>query len=156
MTDPITTPRLVHAFDVIARVDAPVEIGETPLGARRLIPILGGTVSGPRLTGTLIPGGVDYQIIRADGLADIHARYAIETPEGARVYVENTGIRHGPPEAMARLRRGEPVDPALIYFRATPKFETADPALAWMMRAIFLCSGARFPDRVVLRMFEVT
>lgn len=156
MTDPITTPRLVHAFDVVARVDAPVEIGETPLGARRLIPILNGTVSGPRLAGKLIPGGVDYQIIRADGLADIHARYAIETPEGARVYVENTGIRHGPPEAMARLRRGEPVDPALIYFRATPKFETADPVLAWMMRAIFICSGARFPDRVVLRMFEVT
>ena len=156
MTDPITTPRLIHAFDVTAEVAAPIEIGETPLGARRLIPILDGTVSGPRLSGKLIPGGVDYQILRADGLADIHARYAIETASGARVYVENTGIRHGPPEAMARLRRGEPVDPALIYFRASPKFETADPELSWLMRSIFLCSGVRFPDKVVLRIFEVT
>ncbi len=156
MSDPITTPTLVHAFDVVASVDVPQEVGDTPLGARRLIPILHGTVSGPRLSGKLLPGGVDYQIIRADGMADIQARYVIETPTGARVYVENTGIRHGPAEAMARLRRGEPVDPAIIYFRATPKFETADPALAWMMRAIFICSGARFPDKVVLRMFEVT
>ncbi|OYU47577.1 MAG: hypothetical protein CFE31_16000 [Rhizobiales bacterium PAR1] len=156
MTDPITTPHLLHAFDVVAEVAAPVEVGDTPLGARRLIPILAGSVSGPKLSGKLIPGGVDYQIIRADGLADIHARYVIETGSGARVYVENTGIRHGPPEAMARLRRGEPVDPALIYFRATPKFETADPELAWLMRSIFVCSGARFPDKVVLRMFEVT
>jgi Protein of unknown function (DUF3237) len=156
MTDPITTPRLIHAFDVTAQVAAPIEIGETPLGARRLIPILDGTVSGPRLSGRLLPGGVDYQILRADGLADIHARYVIETTSGARVYVENTGIRHGPPEAMARLRRGEPVDPALIYFRASPKFETADPELSWLMRSIFVCSGARFPDKVVLRIFEVT
>jgi Protein of unknown function (DUF3237) len=161
-SDPITTPRLIHAFDVEAIVAAPQEIGETPLGARRLIPILEGTVRGPRLSGRLLPGGVDYQIIRPDGLADIHARYVIETSDtngtngGARVYVENTGIRHGPSEAMARLRRGEPVDPSVIYFRAIPRFETADPALAWMMRSLFVCSGARFPDRVVLRMFEVT
>lgn len=154
--DPITMPRLLHAFDVEAIVDAPIEIGDTPLGVRRMIPILEGSVSGPRLSGRLLPHGVDYQIIRADGLADIHARYAIETPEGARVYVENTGIRHGPPEAMARLRRGERVDPSIIYFRASPKFETAAPSLAWMMRSIFICSGARFPDRVLLRFFEVT
>jgi Protein of unknown function (DUF3237) len=95
-------------------------------------------------------------MIRADGLADIHARYGIETSTGARVYVENTGIRHGPAEAMARLRRGEPVDPSVIYFRATPRFETSDSSLIWMTRSIFICSGARFPDRVVLRMYEVT
>lgn len=156
MNDPIATPKLVHAFDVEAEVEAPIEIGETPLGARRMILISRGRVSGPKLAGTLLPGGVDYQIIRPGGLADIHARYGIETPSGARVYVENTGIRHGPPEAMEKLRRGEPVDPAVIYFRATPRFETADPALSWMMRSIFVCSGARFPDRVLLRMFEVT
>ncbi len=149
-------PSLVHAFDIEALVAPPIEVGDTPLGARRTIPILGGRVSGPRLSGRLLEGGVDYQLIRADGLAEIHARYIIETEHGARVYDENTGIRHGPPEAMARLRRGEPVDPALIYFRTVPRFETAAPDLNWLQRAIFICTGARFPDRVALRFFEVT
>jgi hypothetical protein len=150
------TPSLVHAFDVEAAVAQPIEVGDTPMGARRMIPILSGRVFGPRLSGRLLEGGVDYQIIRPDGLAEIHARYVIETDQGARVYVENTGIRHGPPEAMARLRRGEPVDPALIYFRTVPRFETAAAELNWLQRAIFVCVGARFPDRVALRFYEVT
>jgi hypothetical protein len=152
----MTAPTLVPVFDVIAEVAAPIEVGDTPQGARRTIPILGGRVSGPRLSGRLLEGGVDYQLIRPDGLAEIHARYIIETEGGARVYVENTGIRHGPPEAMARLRRGEPVDPALIYFRTVPRFETAAPELAWLQRSIFICAGARFPQAVELRFFEVT
>jgi hypothetical protein len=152
----LTIPSLVPVFDVIAEVAAPIEVGDTPQGARRMIPVLSGRVSGPKLSGRLLEGGVDYQLIRADGLADIHARYIIETDSGARVYVENTGIRHGPPEAMARLRRGEPVDPALIYFRTVPRFETAAPELAWLQRSIFICSGARFPQTVELHFFEVT
>jgi Protein of unknown function (DUF3237) len=150
------TPSLTHVFSVEASVAAPIEVGDTPFGARRMIPILGGRVFGPRLSGRLLEGGVDYQLIRADGLAEIHARYIIETDQGARVYVENTGIRHGPPEAMARLRRGEPVDPASIYFRTVPRFETAAAELGWLHRSIFVCAGARFPDWVELRMFEVS
>ncbi len=149
-------PSLRPAFDVEAVVAPPIEVGDTPLGARRMIPILRGRVSGARLSGRLLEGGVDYQLIRADGLAEIHARYIIETDSGARVYVENTGIRQGPPEAMARLRRGEAVDPATIYFRTVPRFETAAPELAWLQRSIFVCAGARFPERVELRIFEVT
>jgi hypothetical protein len=149
-------PSLRPAFDVEAVVAPPIEVGDTPLGARRMIPILSGRVSGARLSGRLLEGGVDYQLIRADGLAEIHARYIIETDSGARVYVENTGIRHGPPEAMARLRRGEAVDPATIYFRTVPRFESAAPELAWLQRSIFVCAGARFPERVELRIFEVT
>lgn len=150
------TPSLIHAFDIKAVVAAPLEVGDTPLGARRMIPILSGRVSGPRLSGRLLEGGVDYQLIRTDGLAEIHARYIIETDSGARVYVENTGMRHGPPEAMARLRRGEPVDPAIIYFRTVPRFETAAPEFGWLQRSIFICAGARFPQAVELRIFEVT
>jgi hypothetical protein len=149
-------PSLRPAFDVEAVVAPPIEVGDTTLGARRMIPILSGRVSGARLSGRLLEGGVDYQLIRADGLAEIHARYIIETDSGARVYVENTGIRHGPPEAMARLRRGEAVDPATIYFRTVPRFESAAPELAWLQRSIFVCAGARFPERVELRIFEVT
>ena len=149
-------PTLQPAFDVDAVVAAPIEVGDTPYGARRMIPILSGRVRGARLSGRLLEGGVDYQLIRADGLAEIHARYIIETDSGARVYVENTGIRHGPPEAMARLRSGLPVDPAVIYFRTVPRFETASAELAWLQRSIFVCAGARYPDRVQLRIFEVT
>ncbi|MBL8568002.1 MAG: DUF3237 domain-containing protein [Phreatobacter sp.] len=142
-------------FSIAADVAPAIEVGATPLGERRLIPILGGRVSGPRLTGKILPGGTDYQSIRDEGLADIHARYVIETETGSRVYVENSGIRRGPSELIARLKRGEPVDPALIYFRTVPRFETGDPDLAWLMRSIFVCAGARLPDQVLLDIYEV-
>ncbi len=148
-------PRLVPVFSIAAAVAPAVEVGVTPLGERRLIPILGGEVTGPRLTGTVLPGGTDYQSIRDEGLADIHARYVIETPEGARIYVENTGIRRGPPDLIARLRRGETVDAAQIYFRTVPRFETASPDHLWLMRSIFVCIGTRLPDRVLLDVYEV-
>lgn len=151
----LPAPALIHAFDVEATVDPPVEVGTGVLGQRRLIAVPSGTVSGPRLSGRVLPGGADFQLIRPDGVADIHARYVIETAGGARVYVENSGLRHGPPEAMARLIRGEPVDPALIYFRTAPRFETAAPELAWLTRALFLGIGARFPDSVRISFYEV-
>jgi hypothetical protein len=146
----------VHAFDVAAEVDAPLNVGNVQGGQRRLITITGGTVSGPRLEGRVLPGGIDYQIIRPDLLADIHARYVIETTAGVRVYVENTGVRHGPPELIKKLIAGEPVDPKHIYFRTIPRFETEAPDLQWMTRALFVCAGARAPRGVTLRFYEVT
>ena len=151
----MNTLKLSPVFSIAADVAPAIEVGATPFGERRLIPILGGRVSGPRLTGKVLPGGTDYQSIRDEGLADIHARYVIETEAGSRVYVENTGIRRGPPDLIARLKRGEPVDPALIYFRTVPRFETGDPDLAWLMRSIFVCAGTRLPDQVLLDIYEV-
>lgn len=151
----IATPRLTFIADINVMVGAPIEIGETPAGQRRVIAITGGTVSGERLTGRVLPGGADFQVLRRDGVTDIHARYIIETDAGARVYIENTGVRDGPPDAMERLRHGEIVDPALIYFRAIPRFETSAPELMFLTRGLFLTSGARFPDRVQLRLFEI-
>jgi hypothetical protein len=152
---PMPPPILVPAFSIAAEVAPALEVGPTPLGERRLIPILGGEVTGPRLTGKVLPGGTDYQSIRDAGLADIHARYVIETPAGARIYVENTGIRRGPPDLVARLRRGEVVDAAQIYFRTVPRFETASPDHLWLMRSIFVCVGTRLPDRVLLDVYEL-
>jgi len=156
----IPTPELRHIADLIVRVDKPIELGLVPTGlsggsVRRVIPIASGEVRGPKLRGRVVPGGADYQTIRPDGLTDLQARYLIETEDGALIYVENSGIRCGPPELMEKLRRGEVVDPALIYFRSTPRFETAAPGYEWLMRSLFLCSGARFPDRVEMRFFEV-
>jgi hypothetical protein len=146
---------LLPVFSIAADVAPAVEVGPTPLGERRLIPILGGRVTGPRLSGVVLPGGTDYQSIRDEGLADIHARYVIETDSGARVYVENTGIRRGPPEFIAKLKRGEPVDPALIYFRTVPRFETGASEFQWLMRSIFVCAGTRRPNEVLLDIYEV-
>ncbi len=151
----IAAPVLRVVTDLIAEVTQPIDIGDIPQGRRRIVPISGGTVKGPLLNGRMLPGGADFQIWRSDGCTEIHARYVIETDTGKLIYVENTGLRHGPPEAMQRLAQGLPVDPALIYFRTVAKLETAAPEFAWLTRGIFLCSGARFPDRVVIRYFEV-
>jgi hypothetical protein len=152
----IATPGLSLVTDLVVDAAPPIDIGETPHGMRRIIPLLGGTFSGPRLNGRMLPGGADFQYWRSDGCTEIHARYVLETNTGALIYVENTGVRHGPPAAMERLARGLPVDPALIYFRTVACFETSAPELSWLTRGIFLGSGARFPDRVLIRLFEVT
>ena len=151
----VAPPALSHVCDLSVAVAKPVSIGEVGTGERRIVEIIGGEVTGPRLHGRVLPGGADVQIIRPGGLTELAARYVIEAADGALIYVENLGLRSGPAEAMERLRRGEPVDPALIYFRATPRFETAAPAHRWLMQRMFLASGVRQPDRVVLSVFEV-
>ena len=152
----IQTPGLVHVADLVVRIAEPIEIGRISGNLRRMIPIAGGDVLGPQIRGKVLPGGADYQIMRADGVTDLHARYVIQTEEGHLIYVENSGVRYGPPELMEKLRRGESVDPSLIYFRTTPRFETPAPGYEWLMRNLFICSGARFPDRVEMRFFQVT
>jgi hypothetical protein len=112
-------------------------------------------VAGSVLNGRILPGGADFQIIRPNGIAELAARYVIEADDGALVYVENNGIRHGPPELMEMLRRGEAVDPTLIYFRTAPRFETASPRLQFLTRRLFIAVGARWPDRVTLAVWMV-
>lgn len=119
------------------------ELGQTPMGRRRIIAITGGQFSGPRLSGRVLAGGADWQVIRADGVAYLDARYTLETSDGALIYVNNLGYRHGPPEVLERLARGDDVDPALYYMRATPWFETAAPKYAWLNRTICIATGAR-------------
>ena len=152
----IATPGLNHIADLEVNVAPPIDVGQTQAGHRRIIPLLGGVVRGPRLNGRMLPGGADFQIWRGDKCTEVHARYVLETDLGQQLYVENTGLRHGPPEAMERLARGELVDPAVIYFRTVARFETAAAEFGWLTRAIVLCSGARYPDRVAIRFFEVT
>jgi Protein of unknown function (DUF3237) len=141
---------LVHIADLTITVAAPIDIG-----MRRVVPITGGEAKGPRLRGRILGAGADFQVLRRDGVTELHARYVLETADGALVYIENTGLRHGPAEAMERLARGEAVDPALIYFRTTPRFETASEPYAWLTRYVFACEGARRPDRVELALYQV-
>jgi hypothetical protein len=131
------------------------ELGETPLGRRRIIGIAGGAFSGPRLAGKILPGGADWQVIRADGVAYLDARYTLETDDGALIYVNNKGYRHGPKEVLERMARGEEVDPALYYMRTTPWFETSAPRYAWLNRTICVATGARRAAAVELDFYEV-
>jgi len=131
------------------------DLGVTPLGRRRIIGITGGTFSGPRIAGKVLPGGADWQVIRPDGSAYLDARYTLQTDDGALIYVNNKGYRHGPKDVIERMARGEDVDPSLYYMRATPWFETSAPKYDWLNRTICVASGARKPDCVELEFFEV-
>ena len=131
------------------------DLGETPLGRRRIIGIRGGTFKGSRLSGNILPGGADWQVIRADGVAFLDARYTLQTDDGALIYVNNKGYRHGPKDVIERMARGEDVDPALYYMRATPWFETSAPQYAWLNRTICVATGARRPAAVELDFYEV-
>lgn len=143
-----------HVFDVRVLVAKPVEFGNTGLGERRIIDIVGGTVQGPKFNGVVRNGGADFQIIRDNGLTELHARYSLEDNDGKLVYVVNDGIRFGPKDALDKIKHGEPVAPALIYFRAFPKFETSAPEYEWMMQSLFVCTGVRKPDAVELSVYR--
>ncbi len=158
MSDPerLSVPGLEFVAAIRATVGEPVEVGETVRGRRRIIPITGGVVDGPYFAGVIRPGGADVQLIRPDGVAEVVARYAMATDRGTHVFIENAGYRHGPPEQIERLMRGEPVDPDAVYFRTTPRFETDDPALGWLERDVFVATAARLPAEVRIDVFRVT
>ncbi len=147
--------QFVHVADLIVQVAQPIEIGETHSGTRRVIPITGGEARGPNLHGRILPAGADFQVVRPDGVTELHARYVLETTGGTLIYIENSGLRHGAADAMEKLRLGEPADPALIYFRTTPRFEIADKSYSWLTRHVFVGDGVRRPDCVELAIYQV-
>jgi uncharacterized protein DUF3237 len=130
------------------------QFGRTPIGERRVINILGGTVEG-RVKGRILPGGADWQFIRGDGAAHVEARYTIQSDSGGLILVSSEGIRHGPPEVLARLMTGEFVDPSLYYFRTAMRFETGDPTLDWLNRVLAIARGQRERNAVNLDIYEV-
>lgn len=132
-----------------------LDVGAAPFGHRRVVNILGGPVAGARFNGRVLPGGADWQIVAADGCIDLHARYTLESDAGALVQVESRGLRHAPPDILARLARGDDVDPALYYFRTAMRFETAHPDTLWMNRILAVARGAREKNAVRLDVHEV-
>jgi hypothetical protein len=134
-------PELIHIADLVADVGEPLTIENTVTGSRRLIPILSGIVSGPRLRGKVLPGGADFQTVRKDGTIDLHARYFFELEDGERIYVENSGFRHGPPDA--------------VYFCTSARFECAEGPHDWLTRHIFVGRGIRHPQSVEISFFQL-
>jgi hypothetical protein len=151
------TPELQtkYVFTITAEIAEVTTAGDIGHGVRRIIPITGGEVRGDEVNGKVLPFGADFQIIRQSELIELEARYAFETDDGTVVYVENRGIRFGPVDLLLKLKRGEPVDPKLIYFRTVPRFETGAEKYRWLMEHIFVGSAARHPDRVVIDVFVV-
>ena len=154
----LPTPILEPVAELTVYVATPIEAGAVTglnsRGRRRIIPITGGKVSGT-INGTVLPGGADFQIVVSDTCADLDARYLLQLDTGEHVFVMNRALRRGSVEDIAKLVRGEPVDPAAIYFRCAPTFEVSSPALAWLTESLFVGTGARFPDRVEMRFFRV-
>jgi hypothetical protein len=144
-----------YVFSLAIKVGAPIVAGDLGHGVRRIIPILGGEVRGEGIKGTIFPVGADFQTIRPTGFTELEAKYAFEMDDGAIVYIENVGIRFGPKELLDRIAKGETVDPALIYFRSVPKFETGAESYRWLMQNLFIGVGARHPDRVVIDVHQV-
>ena len=159
---PLPTPTLEHVADLTVQVAAPIEAGDVTglnsRGRRRIIPITGGRLDGPQLQGRVLPGGADFQIVVSDTCADLDARYliALDGPHhGEHIFVQNRALRRGSAEDIARLVRGEPVDPRAIYVRGVPSFEVSCAALQWLTQSVFIGTGARYPDRVLISLFRV-
>jgi len=146
-------PELEFAFITHVDVADIIDLGPTARGHRRIVPITGGTFEGPDVRGIVLPGA-DWQIVRPDGVLEVEASYALQTDDGALISIVNRGIRHAPPEVMAKLNSGQVVDPALVYFRTSPRFETAASRYQWMMNTIFVGSGERRPNQVVINFYK--
>src|SRR3954468_8025127 len=151
------TPQLEtkYVFTLTVRIGEVTSVGEIGAAVSRIIPIIGGEVRGEGINGKVCAFGADFQIIRPNELIELEAKYAFETDDGAVVYVENKGLRFGPVDLLQKLKRGEPVDPKLIYFRTVPKFETGAEKYRWLMESLFIGSAAPHADRVVIDVHQV-
>jgi hypothetical protein len=147
---------LEHVFTVQVAVAPPLVIGESSRGMRRIIPILGGTCTGPRLQGEVLSGGADWQYVRPDGVLQLTARYTLRADDGALIQIVNRGLRHGPPEVMERMFRGEPVDPGAYYFRSVAEFEAPRGPHEWLNKGIFVGLAERQRDAAIVRFHLVT
>ena len=149
-------PDLSQVFTAHVDVGEPLELGAVANGRRRIVPILGGSVSGPRLTAAILPGGADWQVIRADGTAEVVARCTLRTSDGTLISVVNKGLRRGPAEVLARLAAGETVDPGEYYFRTSPVFEVGPGPYGWLADNIFVATGERRAKQVVITVFMLS
>jgi len=152
----LPNPRLTQVYRLEATLAPPVELGETAQGHRRIVPLTGGTFSGPKVSGTLLPGAsADWQTILPDGTAFGDIRYTLQTDRGDLLYVQSRSIRHGSPEVLARLGRGEDVDSGEYTFRTSTRIETAAPDLDWLNKGIFISVAGRQPAGVIYETYLV-
>jgi hypothetical protein len=156
MSAALPDPKLTKLYRLEASVGEPTELGEIRGERRRIVPLTGGTFEGPEISGELLPGpNADWQTILPDGTALGDIRYTLATSDGVLLAVRSQSIRHGSPEVLARLARGEEVDASEYTFRTTTQIETASPELEWLNQGIFVSVGGRLPGGVVYETYLV-
>jgi hypothetical protein len=156
VTFSLPDPHLTLVYRLDATVGAPLDVGDLVAGRRRIVPLTGGTFSGPKISGTLVPGvSADWQIVQPDGTALGDIRYVLKTDSGDFLYVQSRGVRHGSAEVLARLGRGEDVDAAEYTFRTSTQIEAAAPDLAWLNKGIFISVAARRARNVIYETYLV-
>ena len=144
------------AFEARVSVQTPLVVGQSSHGLRRIVPITGGTFEGPNIRGRVVPGGADWQFVRPDGVLSVEAHYTLQTSDSVLIMVTNRGIRRASPEVMARLGRGEPVDPSEYYFRTTAEFEAPiGSKYEWLNKSVFIGVAERRPDAAIIRFYRV-
>ena len=149
-------PALEPVFTIEAEIDTPRSAGAAAHGERLHIPITGGRVHGPRLSGRVLAGGSDWPVIEPDGTSRIEARYSIEAEDGTLIYVVNKGLRVSSDAVRARLRAGDAVAPDEYYMRAAPVFDAPQGPHRWLSEALFVCSIAPRGGVVVIDVYQVT
>jgi uncharacterized protein DUF3237 len=156
MSAVLPSPSLKRVYRLEAIVGEPLELGNLPQGHRRIVPLTGGTFTGPELNGKLPPGSsADWQIALPDGTALADIRYTLQTNDGELLYVQARGVRHGSADVLARLARGDNADPSQYTFRTSTQIESAAPALDWLNKGVFISVGARQPDHVIYETYLV-
>jgi hypothetical protein len=155
MQETPTAPQLEFSLELRVSIGPTVDLGAGSFGIRRTVPITGGTFNGPSIRGRVLPGGADWQRVDAETLTLVDAHYVIETDDGVRIEVRNQGIRHGPPEVLARVVSGQRVSPDEYYFRTNPRFNPPLGKHDWLKRSLFVGFGERSSDLVVVRVWRV-
>ncbi len=156
MTDRLPAPRLTAIYRLEAALGDPVDVGEVSQGQRRIVPLTGGAFTGPGLNGKLLPGAsADWQIVLPDGTALGDIRYTLQTDGGALLYVQSRGVRHGSPEVLGRLARGDDVDASEYVFRTSTQIETASRDLDWLNRGVFISVAGRRRGGVIYETYLV-
>jgi hypothetical protein len=156
MSTRLPEPRLTQIYRLEATVGQPLDVGDLPRGHRRIVPLVDGTFTGPKISGKLLPGAsADWQIILPDGTALGDIRYTLQTEAGDLLYVQSRSIRHGRPEVLARLARGEDVEASEYTFRTSTQIETAAASLDWLNKGIFISVGGRQATGVIYETYLV-
>jgi hypothetical protein len=156
MSDLLPDPSLTRVYRLEATLGEPLDLGDLAQGRRRIVPLTGGTFTGPELNGTLLPGvSADWQIVLPDGTALANIRYTLQTDDGHLLYVQSHGVRHGSADVLARLARGEDVAAREYTFRTSTQIETAAPALDWLNKGVFISVGGRQPGAVIYETYLV-
>jgi hypothetical protein len=156
MSAPLPDPSLTRVYRLEATLGEPLDLGNVVQGRRRIVPLTGGTFTGPELNGTLLPGSsADWQIVLPDGTALGDIRYTLQTDDGNLLYVQSRGVRHGSADVLERLARGEDVDASEYTFRTSTQIETAAPALDRLNKGVFISVGGRQPGAVIYETYLV-